>query len=122
MATPHYSISCVANLFCKQMLFAKAGDVEQGHCHAFDHTTLLGTGSVSVAVNGKSTKFTAPQMIFIQAELEHEITALEDNTVAYCIHALRNGDGVDDIIDPASIPEDVNPVTLAKDLTAQPGA
>ena len=122
MAAPHYSISCVANLFCKQMLFAKAGDVEQGHCHSFDHTTLLGTGSVSVAVNGKSTKFTAPQMIFIKAELEHEITALEDNTVAYCIHALRNGDGVDDIIDPASIPEDVNPVTLAKDQTAQPGA
>ena len=104
------------------MLFAKAGDVEQGHCHAFDHTTLLGSGSVMVKTNGKSTKFTAPQMIFIAAELEHEITALEDNTVAYCIHALRDGNGVDDIIDPASIPEDVNPVTLAKDLTAQPGA
>ena len=121
MATPHYSISCVANLFCKQMLFTKAGDVEQGHCHAFDHTTLLGSGSVMVKTNGSSKNFTAPQMIFIKAELEHEITALEDNTVAYCIHALRNGHGVDDIIDPSSIPEGVNPIRLAKDLTAQSG-
>jgi quercetin dioxygenase-like cupin family protein len=119
MTAPHYSISCVANLFCKQMVFAKAGDVEQGHCHAFDHTTLLGSGSVMVKVNGRSTKFKAPQMIFIKAELEHEITALEDNTVAYCIHALRSGDGVDDILDPASIPAGTNPLPFVKNLTVE---
>ena len=116
MATPHISISCVANLFCKQMTFSKVGDVEQGHCHAFDHTTLLATGSVMVKANGKSTKFSAPQMIFIRADVEHEITALEDNTVAYCIHALRDGNAVEDIIDPASIPEGVNPSSIAKNL------
>ena len=117
MATPQYSISCVANLFCKQMLFPKAGDVEHGHCHAFDHTTLLGTGSVEVKANGKTSRFTAPQMIFIKADVEHEITALEDGTVAYCIHALRDGDGVGDIIDPASIPAGVDPLRVARSLT-----
>ena len=116
MAIPQYSISCVANLFCKQMLFTKAGDVEQGHCHAFDHTTLLGSGSVEIKANGKTSRFTAPQMIFIKADVEHEITALEDGTVAYCIHALRGGDGVDDILDPASIPAGVNPMSVAKSL------
>jgi len=119
MATPHISISCVANLFCKQMLFAKAGDIEQGHCHAFDHTTLLSAGSVMVKANGKSTKFKSPQMIFIKADVEHEITALEDNTIAYCIHALRDGDGVDDILDPASIPEGINPASMSKSLTTE---
>lgn len=119
MANPHSSISCVANLFCKQMFFAKTGDIEHGHCHAFDHTTLLGHGSLMVKVNGKSTEFKAPQMIFIKANLEHEITALEDNTVAYCIHALRDGDGVDDILDPAGIPDGVNPLSVAKNLTAE---
>jgi quercetin dioxygenase-like cupin family protein len=118
MATPQYSISCVANLFCKQMLFTKAGDVEHGHCHAFDHTTLLGTGSVEVKANGKTSRFTAPQMIFIKADVEHEITALEDGTVAYCIHALRDGDGVGDILDPASVPAGVNPLRVAKELVA----
>lgn len=116
MASPHYSISCVANLFCKQMLFVKAGDVEHGHCHAFDHTTLLSAGEVEVKANGKTTRFKAPQMIFIKAEVEHEITALQDGTVAYCIHALRDGNGVDDILDPAGIPEGVNPLNLAKSL------
>lgn len=117
MANPHYSINCVANLFCKQMFFTKAGDVEQGHCHNFDHTTLLGSGSVEVKANGKVTKFTAPQMIFIKADVEHEITALEDNTVAYCIHAIRDGDGVEDIIDPSGIPEGSNILTMTKPLT-----
>jgi quercetin dioxygenase-like cupin family protein len=101
------------------MLFAKTGDVEQGHCHAFDHTTLLGVGSVIVKVNGKSKKFKAPQMIFIKANVEHEITALEDNTIAYCIHALRDGDAVEDIIDPESIPEGVNPLSMAKPLVSE---
>lgn len=96
------------------MTFVKAGDVEQGHFHNFDHTTLLGAGSVLIKANGKETKFTAPQMIFIHADIEHELTALEDNTVAYCIHALRDGDNVGDIIDPASIPE--GQPARAKDL------
>jgi hypothetical protein len=37
--------------------------------------------------------------------------------MAYCIHALRDGNGVDDILDPAMIPEGVDPRTLAQGLT-----
>ena len=47
-------------------------------------------------------------MIYIHKDYIHELTALEDNTVAYCIHALRNGDGVDDIIDEDMIPKGMN--------------
>lgn len=119
MSFPTPSISCVANLFTKQMHFAKAGDVEQGHKHEFDHLTLLAAGSLRVRVEGKTTEFKAPHMIYIRAEHRHELTALEDNTVAYCIHALRDGNRVEDIIDPASIPAGVDPITLAKSLTKQ---
>jgi quercetin dioxygenase-like cupin family protein len=98
------------------MHFKKAGDLEHGHTHPFDHLTLLAAGSLSVTVNGKTTDFTAPHMIYIKAEYEHELVALEDNTVAFCIHALRNGDGVDDIIDPASIPSGVSPLLVAKQV------
>jgi hypothetical protein len=114
--TPHVQIGCVANLFSRQMQFKKAGDLEHGHTHPFDHLTLLASGSLRVKVNNKITDFKAPHMIYIKAEYEHELTALEDNTVAYCIHALRNGNGVDDIIDPDSIPKGVNPLTIAKPL------
>lgn len=116
MACPHVSISCVANLFCKQMLFVKSGDVEHGHRHAFDHTTLLASGSVEVKANGKTIRFSAPHMIFIKADIEHEITALEDNTVAYCIHALRKDDESGDIISPDMIPAGVNVLSIAQDL------
>jgi quercetin dioxygenase-like cupin family protein len=95
------------------MLFLRAGDQEHGHSHPFDHLTLLASGSLRVTVNGKTTDFKAPQMIYIKAKTVHELVALENNTVAYCIHALRDGNGVDDILDPASIPHGVSPLQYA---------
>ncbi len=111
---PHVKLGCVANLFSRMMHFKSAGDVEHGHTHPFDHLTLLAAGSLRMTVEGKTTDFKAPHMIYIKAEHEHELVALEDNTVAYCIHALRNGNGVDDILDPSMIPEGVNPLSMAQ--------
>lgn len=99
------------------MVFAKAGDVEQGHSHTFDHLTLLAAGSLKVTVNGVATEFKAPHMIYIARDKEHELVALEDNTVAYCIHAMRANDGTGDILDPAMIPAGVYPIgTVAASL------
>lgn len=101
---PEVKISCVSNLFSKMMHFHKAGNIEYGHCHIFDHLTLLANGSLKVTIGGVSTDYKAPHMIYIRKDVEHQLEALEDNTVAFCIHALRKGDGVDDIIDSESIP------------------
>lgn len=98
------------------MHFEKAGDIEFGHTHPFDHLTLLATGSLKIKVDDKETIFKAPHMIYIHKDVKHELTALEDNTVAYCIHALRDGNGVDDILDPAMIPAGVNPLSMAKPI------
>ena len=105
MTAPNTKISVVANTWVKQMQFAKAGDINDGHTHIFDHQTLLGKGSVKVTVNGKSSSFKAPTIIFIRAGLEHQLEALEDDTICYCIHAIRDGERVEDIIDPADIPD-----------------
>jgi quercetin dioxygenase-like cupin family protein len=113
---PYVQIGCVANLFSRQMYFKKAGDLEHGHTHPFDHLTLLAAGSMRVTVNGETTDFKAPHMIYIKAEHNHELVALEDNTVAYCIHALRSGNGVDDILDPASVPKGVSPLAFAQPI------
>jgi quercetin dioxygenase-like cupin family protein len=104
MAQPEVQIGCVANLFVRQMHFAATGDMELGHKHTFDHMTLLAKGKLKVKINDEETEFTAPQMIYIKADLQHELTAAADNTVAYCIHALRTG-ASDDIIDPAMVPK-----------------
>jgi quercetin dioxygenase-like cupin family protein len=115
--TPYISIGCVSNLFSRQMSFAKAGDTEIGHTHHFDHLTLLAHGSLRVTVAGETTDFKAPQMIYIKAEVVHELVALEDNTVAYCIHALRNADGCGDILDPSMIPAGVDATKIAQSVT-----
>ena len=104
MSQPNVNIGCVSNLFVRQMHFAQVGDSEMGHAHAFDHMTLLAKGRLKVRINDEDTEFTAPQMIFIKAELQHELTALTDNVVAYCIHALRDKTS-GDILDPSMVPK-----------------
>ena len=109
---PNIQLGKVANLFSRQMHFKRAGDIEHGHKHSFDHLTLLAAGSLRVTLEGKVTDFKAPHMIYIHKDKEHELVALEDNTVAYCIHALRGKDD-GDILDPAMIPAGADPMKMA---------
>jgi hypothetical protein len=113
MSAPLISIGYVSNLWSRMMHFKNVGDTEIGHKHQFDHLTLLAKGSLKVTIEGKDTVFKAPHMIFIQKDKFHELVAIEEDTVAYCIHALRNQDGSGDILDPAMIPEGAYPVAMA---------
>ena len=114
MDQPIVQINCVSNLFARMMYFKKTGDKEFGHTHAHDHLTLLAKGKLRVTINGQDTDFQAPQMIFIKAELNHELTALSDETVAYCIHALREPSG--DILAPENIPQAEELSALVKSI------
>jgi len=116
MSAPGVMIGCVANLYSRMMYFEKAGDIEVGHAHQFDHLTLLAKGKLQVTVDGQVSEFTAPHMIYIHKDKLHELVALTDGTVAYCIHALRTGERVEDIIDPSMIPAGVDPMTVASSL------
>jgi len=116
MSFPSIKIGCVANLFSRMMVFENAGDKEMGHTHAFDHLTLLASGSLKVTVDGLESVFIAPHMIYIKADKNHELVAMEDNTVAYCIHALRDKNSTENILDPSMIPEGVNPLSLAQSV------
>lgn len=109
MGEPLIKIGSVSNIYVRQMHFLNAGDIEYGHTHNFDHLSLLASGKVMSIVDGKESIFQAPMMIFIKKDLQHEFVALEDNTVLYCVHALRNGDRVEDIVDPDSIPAGIAP-------------
>lgn len=113
--TPEIKLGCVANLWSRMMHFRKAGDTEVGHTHQFDHLTLLAKGRLRVTVEGKVSEFTAPHMIYIHKDKVHELVALTDDTVAYCIHALRDKEN-NDILDPSMIPAGVNPLSMAGPL------
>jgi quercetin dioxygenase-like cupin family protein len=112
MTEPVVHIGCVANLYSRMMYFQKAGDIEIGHTHQFDHLTLLAKGKLKVTVEGVTTEFTAPHMIYIRKDKVHELVALTDDTVAYCIHALRDKEN-NEILDPSMIPQGVSPLSMA---------
>ena len=107
MTAPIINIGLVANMFVRQMHFKEAGACEQGHAHVFDHLTLLASGKLLVEANGETTEYTAPTMIYIDSEVEHKLTALEPETVAYCIHGLRDTNVSDDILSPEMIPSGI---------------
>lgn len=96
----------VGNVWVRQNYMQKAGDVVGGHMHYHDHVSLLVRGSVSVQIGDSEPKtFTAPTFIVVRKEHKHKITAMEDDTIWYCVFAMRdiNGD-VADIVDPANLP------------------
>ena len=111
---PERHLASVANIFSMMMKFKKAGDIHEGHSHSFDHLTLLATGKMKVVVDRKEKTFTAPHHIYIKAGVVHELTALEDNTIAFCIHVLRDGD---DIVTPDMVPSGVKLNQLYEQLT-----
>jgi len=96
------------NIWVKSHTLERAGDTNgEGHIHHFDHVTLLVKGSVRVEVNSNPPKeFHAPTFIVIRRDRKHRFTALEDDTVYYCVFALRDIDGepIDDIVDPRTLP------------------
>jgi quercetin dioxygenase-like cupin family protein len=100
---PEVQISCVSNMYVRMMHFKRAGDIEHGHSHPFDHMTLLAEGRLRVTVDGDTRDFDAPKILFITKDKEHELVALQDHTVAFCVHPIRDGSRVEDIIDPEGI-------------------
>jgi len=96
---PSIKIMCISNVYTRLMHFKNVGDVELGHAHAFDHGTLVSSGSILVEIlDSKTNKpisnktIEAPNFVFIEKNKFHRITALSDNTVCACIHALRTND------------------------------
>ena len=111
---PEIKLTVISNLWIKLMTFVNTGDFIPGHKHLFDHPTILSQGSVEVNVDGNLTKFTAPAVIFIERDKVHKITALENNTIACCVHALRNGNETDDIISEDMIPQGTSAIDIVK--------
>ena len=105
MSAPTIKIGNVDDVFTRMMHFEKAGDIEQGHTHTYDHFTLLAYGKLKVTVEGEETIFEAPHMIFIKKDKRHMLEALVDNTVAACIHSLH--DRTDNIISSDMIPNGI---------------
>ena len=105
MSEPRVDLKLVDNVFVKMHQFLNVGDTHHGHAHVFDHITLLATGKVLMKHDNGEQEYTAPHLIVTPKGITHQFIALENNTVFCCIHAIRDGDGVDDVASPEITPE-----------------
>jgi hypothetical protein len=94
MTPESHELGYFGNIWVRQNVLLKKGGATEGHYHEFDHVTLLATGKARVTVEGFDPKeFTAPTFIVIKKEHKHHFEALEDNTIWYCVFALRDVHG-----------------------------
>lgn len=100
MSSPLTDLKIVDNVFVKLHRFIEVGDTHEGHAHAFDHITLLASGSVKMVHDNGEAEYKAPHLIVTPKGIKHQFTALEPNTVFCCIHAIREKNELDAIADP----------------------
>ena len=86
------------NIFIRPNHLETVGAKVAGHKHNFDHTTIVHSGAVHVRAklpDGRVIErdFKAPAHFLVKADVEHEITALEDHTVFWCVYAHRDPQG-----------------------------
>lgn len=93
------------NIFIRPSQMMAAGDVVKGHKHNFDHTTIVFSGAVRIKatlLDGSviEREFRSPRPdnhlpshALIRAGVEHEITAIEDGTIFWCVYAHRDPQG-----------------------------
>lgn len=104
-------ISVVANLWVKSMRFEAKGESADGdhvgHKHKFPHQTILAFGVFKVTVDGLDYVYDASEeerIVYIEAGKIHKISSMSDVALAFCVHPIRDGEEVEDIVDPADMP------------------
>lgn len=90
----------ISGVWLRPMRLAKAGDKIDGHTHNYGHAMIVTSGSYNIKgkfpdgsdafeVNLKQHEF-----YDIDKDIQHEITALEDNSSHYCIFPSRFPTGI----------------------------
>jgi len=118
VSNPITDVKIVDNVFVKLHRFIEIGDTHEGHAHAFDHITLLAAGSVKMVHDNGEAEYKAPHLIITPKGITHQFIALEPNTVFCCIHAIRDGDSVDDVASQDITPEQAFDLMTKYSLTA----
>lgn len=86
------------NIFVRPVHLKKAGDTCYSHNHPFDHTTIVFRGKVQVYTlyagrNWAKKDAEAPCHFLVEANVWHELTALEDDTLLWCVYSHRDANG-----------------------------
>lgn len=114
----HDVFGCYANIWIRQKVFSKAGDISKGHKHMYDHVSLLAQGKVEVTVDGVVREFEGPRFLVIRKDRVHSIKALSDDVAWFCLFANRDVTG--EVYDPEfSDPMYHNPDSAEQNLSEE---
>lgn len=87
------------NIWIRRQTYDKAGQSHHGHKHDHDHVTLVVQGKALIEKEGYEPQIVeAEDWTYIQANVHHEIIALEDNTHIFCLFAMRDME-TDEVVD-----------------------
>lgn len=97
------------NIFIRRNRMVRAGDFMVGHCHGFDHTTIVYKGALLIELDGIPTIVPSPYFrdkipdelnypivehhVLIIKDVSHFIKAIVDDTEFDCVYSLRNPQG-----------------------------
>jgi len=88
------------NVWIRMQRYPKKDVENLGHKHNHDHMSLLVKGGLRVEVDGKETfevwasgDYKVPTFFEVPAEHNHKLIPLEDDTIAYCVFAMRDNEG-----------------------------
>jgi len=104
---PDCKFVVISNVSLKIMEFNGVGCTMDGHEHVFDHPTLLSFGKFEVTCGDDVYEVDADKeatAVLIEKGVVHKIVCVSEKGLGTCIHALRDGTRVEDIVDPNDIP------------------
>lgn len=82
------------DIFIKQIALPSKNVMYPQHVHSWNHTTLLVRGRIVLWKGNAAPEYhSAPDIIFIEKNVEHKFQTLEDNCIICCVHNLRSADG-----------------------------
>ncbi len=106
---PIAKVGLTRNIFVRELHFENEGDEEPECKYKFKYLSLLVKGRLKTIVDDSMYfDHTAPHMLFSDSGKKQKLIALEDDTVIYNIHVIRDidvGDG-DEIMEENSVPMD----------------
>jgi len=87
-----YSTDC-GNLYFHQMHFTQRGQCIPTAAHAYGRVLRLLRGRLRVSADGVETEVGDNEFFDVPAGVAHGLKALEDDTLAQCVHVMRFPDG-----------------------------
>lgn len=93
MGHPAIHTAVCGNQYFHVMTFREAGDHIPTHEHTYDHVMQILAGRVRIVSSRETIEAKAGDLYDVPRGVAHGIVALEDGSIAQCVHILRWPDG-----------------------------